>query len=52
MGGKYWNPYLAGACAGLVLVLSVWISGNYFGASTSSWSRQICLPQEDVFVSL
>jgi uncharacterized membrane protein YedE/YeeE len=35
MGGKYWSPYLAGACAGLVLVLSVWISGNYFGASTS-----------------
>jgi uncharacterized protein len=35
MEGKYWNPYIAGACAGLVLVLSVWASGNYFGASTS-----------------
>jgi hypothetical protein len=32
---KYWSPYFAGACAGLVLVLSVLISGNYFGASTS-----------------
>jgi hypothetical protein len=32
---KYWSPYVAGACAGLVLVLSVWITGNYFGASTS-----------------
>ncbi len=34
-GKKYWSPYVAGACAGLVLVLSVWITGNYFGASTS-----------------
>ncbi|SHJ85258.1 hypothetical protein SAMN02745216_02388 [Desulfatibacillum alkenivorans DSM 16219] len=32
---KYWSPYLAGACAGLVLVLSVWFTGKYFGASTS-----------------
>ena len=32
---NYWNPYVAGAFAGLVLVLSVWISGKYFGASTS-----------------
>jgi len=31
----YWSPYLAGAFAGLVLVLSVWITGKYFGASTS-----------------
>jgi len=31
----YWSPYLAGAFAGLVLVLSVWIAGEYFGASTS-----------------
>ena len=30
-----WNPYLAGALSGLVLVLSVWIAGKYFGASTS-----------------
>ena len=32
---NYWSPYLAGAFAGLVLVLSVLISGKYFGASTS-----------------
>jgi len=32
---NYWSPYLAGAFAGLVLVLSVWITGKYFGASTS-----------------
>ncbi|SNR98601.1 hypothetical protein SAMN04488503_2194 [Humidesulfovibrio mexicanus] len=30
-----WNPYLAGALAGLLLVLSVYVSGNYFGASTT-----------------
>ena len=30
-----WNPYLAGALSGLVLVFSVWIAGKYFGASTS-----------------
>ena len=32
---NYWSPYIAGACAGLVLVLSVWFTGKYFGASTS-----------------
>lgn len=32
---RHWSPYVAGACTGLVLVLSVWISGNYLGASTS-----------------
>jgi uncharacterized protein len=30
-----WNPYLAGALSGVVGVLSVWIAGKYFGASTS-----------------
>lgn len=30
-----WNPYLAGALAGLVLVFSVWFTGKYYGASTS-----------------
>jgi hypothetical protein len=30
-----WSPYLAGALSGLVLVLSVFIAGKYFGASTS-----------------
>jgi hypothetical protein len=32
---KYWNPYLAGALNGLVLILSVWISGKFFGVSTT-----------------
>ena len=30
-----WSPYLAGALSGLVGVLSVWFTGQYFGASTS-----------------
>lgn len=30
-----WSPYLAGALSGLVGVFSVWLSGKYFGASTS-----------------
>jgi uncharacterized protein len=32
---KGWNPYLAGALTGLVMVLSVWLAGKYFGVSTS-----------------
>ena len=32
---KGWNPYLAGALSGVVLVFSVWFAGKYFGASTS-----------------
>ncbi|MCJ7594768.1 MAG: YeeE/YedE family protein [Desulfobacterales bacterium] len=32
---KGWSPYLAGALSGLVLVLSVWMTGKYFGASTT-----------------
>ena len=32
---KYWSPYVAGACTGIVMVLSVWLTGHYFGASTS-----------------
>ncbi len=32
---KRWNPYLAGALTGVLMVLSVWIAGKYFGASTS-----------------
>ena len=30
-----WSPYLAGALAGLVSILSVWIAGKFFGASTT-----------------
>jgi len=32
---KYWSPYLAGALSGLVLILSVWITGKFFGTSTT-----------------
>lgn len=30
-----WNPYLAGALSGLVSVFSVWVAGQFLGASTS-----------------
>jgi hypothetical protein len=30
-----WSPYLAGALSGLVMVLSAWFTGKFFGASTS-----------------
>jgi len=30
-----WSPYLAGAMSGVVSVLSVWIAGKFFGASTT-----------------
>ncbi len=30
-----WNPYLAGSLTGLVIIISAWITGLYFGASTS-----------------
>jgi len=30
-----WSPYLAGALSGVVLILSVWIAGKFFGASTT-----------------
>jgi len=32
---KTWSPYAAGALAGLLLILSVFITGKYFGASTT-----------------
>ncbi len=32
---KGWSPYLSGALTGLVIILSAWITGKYFGASTS-----------------
>ena len=32
---KGWNPYLAGALTGLLMVLSVWLSGKFLGASTT-----------------
>ena len=32
---KGWNPYLAGALTGVVMIFSVWFAGKYFGASTT-----------------
>jgi uncharacterized protein len=32
---KGWSPYVAGALVGLLMVMSVWVSGKYFGASTT-----------------
>lgn len=32
---KTWSPYAAGALAGFLLILSVLITGKYFGASTT-----------------
>ena len=32
---KGWSPYLAGALSGVVSILSVWIAGKFFGASTT-----------------
>jgi len=32
---KAWNPYFAGVLAGLLIVCSVFLSGQYFGASTT-----------------
>jgi hypothetical protein len=35
MRKRVWNPYLAGAFAGVLLVLSVLIAGKFLGASTT-----------------
>jgi hypothetical protein len=32
---KGWSPYVAGALVGLLLILSVWVSDKYVGASTT-----------------
>ncbi|MDD1751060.1 MAG: YeeE/YedE family protein [Methanothrix sp.] len=32
---KAWSPYVAGALAGLLIVCSVFLTGKYFGASTT-----------------
>ena len=35
MKAKAWNPYIAGAFTGVLLILSVMVAGKYFGASTT-----------------
>ena len=32
---KGWSPYVAGALVGFLMIASVWITGKYFGASTT-----------------
>jgi uncharacterized protein len=32
---RSWSPYLGGALAGVLSILSVWVAGKYFGASTT-----------------
>lgn len=32
---RAWSPYVAGGLSGVLLVLSVWIGGEFFGASTT-----------------
>jgi uncharacterized membrane protein YedE/YeeE len=32
---KTWSPYYAGVLAGILLVLSIFLTGKYFGASTT-----------------
>ncbi len=34
-GRKSWSPYVGGALSGLLVVASVWVTGKYFGASTT-----------------
>ncbi len=46
-----WSPYLAGALTGGVIIISAWIAGNYFGASTcfvrvSGFIEQIFAPDK------
>jgi len=48
--GKGWNPYLAGALSGLVIVGSVWFTGKYLGASTTfvrtaGWLEGLAAPE-------
>ncbi len=47
MNRKTWNPYIAGALAGLLLVLSILIAGKFLGASTT-FSRSAAVIEETV----
>jgi uncharacterized membrane protein YedE/YeeE len=44
-----WNPYMAGALTGVLLVLSVAVAGKYFGASTT-FARGAAVIEEAVGV--
>lgn len=32
---KGWSPYIAGSLTGVVIIVSAWVGGHYFGASSS-----------------
>ena len=49
MHAKSWNPYLAGALAGLLLVLSVAVAGQFMGASTT-FSRGAAFVEDKIGV--
>lgn len=40
-----WNPYIAGGLSGVLLVLSAWLVGKFFGASTT-FSRAASLVEQ------
>ncbi len=42
-----WSPYVAGGLTGVLLILSVWVGGNFFGASTT-FSRSASAIEEAV----
>ena len=42
--GKGWNPYLAGALTGLLMVSSVWLTGKFFGESLVDPERVASMP--------
>jgi len=40
-----WSPYLAGALTGLLIVLSAYFTGNFFGASSSFVRAAVIIEQ-------
>ena len=51
MKSKRWDPYIAGALTGLLLVLSVLIAGKFFGASTT-FSRSMAVIEKRIGVDV
>ena len=51
MKSKRWDPYIAGALTGLLLILSVLIAGKFFGASTT-FSRSMAVIEKSIGVDV
>ena len=51
MKSKRWDPYIAGALTGLLLILSVLIAGKFFGASTT-FSRSMAVIEKRIGVDV